>query len=150
MAERRPYQIVFERDGIRASRFFQPYGGAEEFEELRIKLEQHEQLQKMVEASRARGIAMEEEEPDPQMEAIEEGLSYFSEYDFNPNLRVSLKFWDEMQWASISSGEFRRWVFQPSGMCEPLRVKVEADDAFFEVEFHPLTADIKSERSWVE
>ena len=150
MAEQRPYQIIFERDGVRASRFFQPYGGREEFDELRIKLEQREQLQQMIEASRARGIAMEEQEPDLKLEAIEEGMAYLREYHFDPQLRVSVKFWDETQWASISNGEFRRWVFQPSGMCEPIRVKVEADDAFFEVEFHPLTADIKSERSWVE
>ena len=150
MAEQRPYQIIFERDGFRASRFFQPYGGEEEFEELRVKLEQREQLQEMIDASRQRGISMEEQEPDPQIEEIEEGLSYLREFDVDPQLRVSVKFWDETRWASISSGEFRRWIFQPSGMCEPLRVRVEADDAFFEVEFHPLTADVKSERSWVE
>jgi len=35
-------------------------------------------------------------------------------------------------------------------MCEPIRFRVEAEKSFFEVEFHPLTADVKSERSWVE
>ena len=50
----------------------------------------------------------------------------------------------------MTGGEFRRWIFQPSGMCEPLKVRMEADAAFFEIEFHPLTADIVRERSWVE
>lgn len=150
MKERRPYQIVFDRDGFRAARFFQPYGGREEFDQLRLELEQLEQRDAMIEASRARGIDLSEEEVDPKLLEVEDGLRFFEEYEFADDINCSLRFWDETQWVFLSGGEFRRWIFQPSGMCEPLRVRVEADGAFFEIEFHPLTADIKSERSWVE
>jgi prepilin-type N-terminal cleavage/methylation domain-containing protein len=150
MKERRPYQIVFDSEGFRATRFFHPYGGREEFEELKIELEQLAQRDEMAEASRARGVDMSNEEVDPRMEEVEEGLRYFSEHAWPEQVACSLRFWDEMQWVDLSGGEFRRWIFQPSGMCEPLRVRVEADGSFFEIEFHPLTADIKSERSWVE
>lgn len=150
MKERRPYQIVFDSDGFRATRFFHPYGGREEFEKLKIELEQLAQRDEMAEASRARGIDLSNEEVDPRMEEVEQGLRFFSEYAWPEQIACSLRFWDEMQWVDLSGGEFRRWIFQPSGMCEPLRVRVEADGSFFEIEFHPLTADIKSERSWVE
>ncbi len=150
MKERRPYQIVFDREGFRASRFFQPYGGREEFEALRTELEQRAREQEMIDASRARGIDLSAEKVNLKQIEIEEGLQYFREYEWSDDVECSLRFWDEMQWVGLSSGEFRRWIFQPSGMCEPLRLRIEADGAYFEIEFHPLTADIKSERSWVE
>lgn len=150
MAEKRPYQIVFDSKGFRASRFFQPYGGAEEFETLQIELEQLEQLDAMAEASQARGISLEVSESDLRREAVEEGLRYFSEYEIDLSLNCSLRIWNETQWINLSGGEFRRWIFQPSGMCEPMSVRMENDGAFFEVVFHPLTADIQTERSWVE
>ena len=150
MSERRPYQIVFDREGFKASRFFHPYGGSEEFEKLRIELDQLAERQEMIDASRARGIDLSTEEKDLQQAEIEDGLQYFREYQWPNDVECSLRFWDEMQWAGLSGGEFHRWIFQPSGMCEPLKVRMEADGAYFEVEFHPLTADIRKERSWVE
>jgi len=107
--------------------------------------------EEIAEASRRRGIAMvAEEEVDPAKAQVEEGLRYLEEYEMDSALQVSVKLWNETQWVSLSGSEYRRWIFQPSGMCEPMRFRVEADKSFFEVEFHPLTADVKSEKSWVE
>lgn len=39
----------------------------------------------------------------------------------------------------------QRWVFQPSGLCEPITVRVVDDDAWMEVRFDPLTAGIAEE-----
>ena len=151
MTEQRPYQIMFDGEGFRASRFFNPYGGREEAQNLRQQIELMARQQEIAEASKKRGIAMTaEEEVDPARAQVEEGLQYLEEYEINPELQVSLKFWNETEWVSMSGSEYRRWIFQPSGMCEPMRFKVEADKSFFEVEFHPLTADVKSEKSWVE
>ena len=150
MAEQRPYQIVFDSEGFRASRFFHPYAGREEAETIRQEMEERAQQDEIAEASQERGIAMVETAPDPAREQIEEGLRFLEEHAIDPALQVSLKFWNETEWVSLSGGEYRRWIFQPSGMCEPIRFRVEAEKSFFEVEFHPLTADVKSERSWVE
>lgn len=150
MQERRPYQIVFDDKGFKASRMFQPYGGREEFEEKRMELEQLEQRDAMTEASRSRGIDLSNEKVDRRREEVEAGLRYYREYDLSPEVSCDLRFWDETQWINMEGGEFRRWIFQPSGMCEPLRVRIQAERAYFEIEFHPLTADIASERSWVE
>jgi prepilin-type N-terminal cleavage/methylation domain-containing protein len=151
MTEQRPYQIMFDGEGFRASRFFNPYGGREEAQNLRLQIELMARQQEIAEASKKRGLAMTvEEEVDPAKVQVEDGLRYLEEYEINPELQVSLKFWNETEWVGMSGSEYRRWIFQPSGMCEPMRLKVEADKSFFEVEFHPLTADVKSEKSWVE
>lgn len=150
MKEHRPYQIVFVREGFRASRFFQPYGGVEEFEELQLELQQLEQKQSIIDASAARGISMENVEEDLRREKVEAGHRYSAAYDLNPSILCSLRIWNEPDWISLTGGEFRRWIFQPSGMCEPMSVRMENEGSFFEVTFHPLTADIQSERAWVE
>lgn len=38
-----------------------------------------------------------------------------------------------------------RWVFQPSGLLEPLTVRVIEDEAWIEVRFDPLTAALSDE-----
>lgn len=38
-----------------------------------------------------------------------------------------------------------RWVFQPSGLLEPLAVRVMEDEAWMEVRFDPLTAALSDE-----
>ncbi len=81
MQEKRPYQIVFDGSGFRASRFFQPYGGAEEFENLQVELEQLQQRDAIAEASQTRGISLETPETDLRRESVEEGLRYSSEYE---------------------------------------------------------------------
>lgn len=150
MAEGRPYQIVFDGAGFRASRFFHPYGGREEAQTLRKEIDLLEEQDEIAKASQNRGIASEVVDPDPLKEQIIEGQRFLEEYVIDPTLQVSLKFWNETQWVTMTGGEYRRWIFQPSGMCEPMRFRVEADKSFFEIEFHPLTADVKSEKSWVE
>lgn len=151
MAEQRPYQIVIDAEGFRASRFLHPYGGREETETIRLEMAQMEERQALIDAAKERGISTGvETPPDPREERIREGMRFFQEYAFPEDLRVSLRSWNDTEWLAMEGSEFRRWIFQPSGMCEPMRVKVEAENSFFEVEFHPLTADVKSERSWVE
>ncbi len=170
MDEGRPYQIILDSQGFRASRFLRPYGGAEEADEIKQEIAEMKQREEMIDASRRRGggdapemsgqqggmtpnapvSAAGVSESDPRHERIIEGLSFFEEYTFPNDVQVSIRRWNDLAWVALSGGERRRWIFQPSGMCEPMTVRVEADHSFFEVEFHPLTADVKSEKSWVE
>jgi prepilin-type N-terminal cleavage/methylation domain-containing protein len=144
-------QILFDGQGFRASRFLRPYAGPEEAEAIRLDLEQIAEREEMIEASQARGIQVEEAAPpDPKEEQVREGLRYFQEYDYPADVQVSVRFWNDIEWVPLTGAEYKRWIFQPSGMCEPMRFRVEAEKSFFEVEFHPLTADVKSEKSWVE
>ncbi|MEM7699881.1 MAG: prepilin-type N-terminal cleavage/methylation domain-containing protein [Verrucomicrobiota bacterium] len=150
MEERRPYQLLLDREGFRASRFLTPYGGVERFEELQLEVAELDRRDAMIEASRERGIDLGNVVVDPRLDALQEGLRYLAEYTLEPGLQISVRTWEDIEWENLSGGNYRRWVFQPNGMCEPMRVRVEADDSFFEVEFSPLTADINYERSWVE
>lgn len=150
LLEQRPYQIAFDREGFRASRYFNPYGGREEFDELQERLRMRQRLTAMVEASQARGISMEETAVDPRMQSALEGMTFAASYQIPDGIDYSVKFWRDTEWEQMDSGAFRRWVFQPGGMCEPLKIQFRSDNSFFEVEFHPLTADIKDETSWVE
>ncbi len=43
----------------------------------------------------------------------------------------------------------QRWIFQPTGMCEPITVRVEEDDAWMQVTFDALTAGIADESYYI-
>ena len=43
----------------------------------------------------------------------------------------------------------QRWVFQPTGLCEPLSVRVEEDEAWMKVTFDALTAGIADEGYYI-
>lgn len=151
MSEQRPYEILIDAQGFRASRFLRPYARPEEAATIRLEMAQLAEREEMIEASEARGIQLSPTAmPDPRVEQVREGLRYFQEVAFPEDVRVSVRFWNDIEWIVLTGSEYRRWIFQPSGMCEPMKIRVEADRSFFEVEFHPLTGDVKSERSWVE
>lgn len=150
MAEQRPYQIAFTPEGFQASRYFNPYGGREEFDKLQDLLKVQQERLQIIAASRERGIQIEEEIRNSRMESAMAGLNFSASYQLPQGIDFRLRSWRDTDWLEMEGGAFRRWVFQPSGMCEPFKVQLQADKAFFEVEFHPLTADIKSETSWVE
>jgi len=40
----------------------------------------------------------------------------------------------------------QRWIFQPTGLCEPVTVRIEDDEAWMEVTFDALTAGLADER----
>ncbi|MDF1814496.1 MAG: prepilin-type N-terminal cleavage/methylation domain-containing protein [Verrucomicrobiales bacterium] len=150
LTEQRPYQIAFDSDGFRASRYFNPYGGREEFDKLQDLLKVQQDRLDIIAASRDRGIQMEEQTADPRIESAVAGLSFSASYEIPEGVDYRLRSWRDTDWLEMEGGAFRRWVFQPSGMCDPLKIQFQSDNAFFEVEFHPLTADIKSETSWVD
>jgi type II secretory pathway pseudopilin PulG len=41
--------------------------------------------------------------------------------------------------------EGQRWIFQPTGLCEPVSVRIMENEAWIEVRFDPLTAGIEEE-----
>jgi len=71
-------------------------------------------------------------------------------YEFTPGIACRLLFWGRSQWveAGVESAEPERdrWVFQPSGLCTPVRVHFYRDNAWVEAAFNPLTADSQDER----
>ena len=43
----------------------------------------------------------------------------------------------------------QRWIFQPTGLCEPLAVRIIEGEAWIEVQFDPLTAGIEDESYYI-
>jgi len=150
MAEQHPYQIAFDHRGFHAAEYFSPYGGSEEFDELLKNLEAAERTREMVEASEKRmGNLGNQEDVRERYEIVKPSLFYES-YELPSGIRYEIMMRGDHQWADMSGGEFKRWVFQPSGMCDPFKIRMQSDNAFFEVSFHPLTGDIDEEQSYVE
>jgi len=155
-----PYQIAFDGEGFHAARFFNPYGEAEEFAQVLRDMEELEQRRKLIEASQDRigalaDFAVEEDFGGlalPSSGGMDDSASeiYYETYAMPEGAEYELLFWGQTEWVPMQSGRFERWVFQPSGMCKPIKIRVSSEGAFFEVEFHPLTGDVKSERGWVE
>ena len=152
--EQRPYQIAFDYQGFQAARYFNPYGKGEEFEQQQREMELVRQNQEIIDASRERqadfNAGQEPTEKERARELAQEGLQFLLKYELPDDYSYRMRFYGDTDWVDMSNGQFKRWVFQPSGMCEPMRIQIEADNAFFEVEFHPLTGDVKSEKGWVE
>ncbi len=156
-----PYQIAFDGQGFHAARFFNPYGEAEEFAQVLRDMEALEQRRKLIEASQDRigalaDFSLGENSGSPQSQTVSAGVDdeassiYYETYEMPEGTNYELLFWGQTEWTPMQSGRFERWVFQPSGMCMPIKIRVSSEGAFFEVEFHPLTGDVKSERGWVE
>lgn len=167
--EQVPYQIAFDGAGFHAARFYNPYGQGEEFVQVVQDMQEMERRRELVEASRERmgvmsepgffgpgemsmpgGAIIQGQPPLLDAQTGAQSSIYYEHYELPEGVDYELLFWGRSEWTPMQSGRFERWVFQPSGICLPLKIRVNAADAFFEVEFHPLTADVKAESGWVE
>ncbi len=45
--------------------------------------------------------------------------------------------------------EGQRWIFQPSGICEPIAVNLTDGEAWMEMRFDPLTASVADENYYI-
>jgi hypothetical protein len=55
--------------------------------------------------------------------------------------------WGDGEWEMIEGEEMRRWVFQPSGMASPARVRLRSGDLELEAAFDVLTGALTRERA---
>lgn len=58
------------------------------------------------------------------------------------NMKILLKHWGMKKWIP-AAGE--RWIALPSGLCEPIQVRMELGRSYIEMEFNPLTGAIADE-----
>lgn len=157
MREKRPYQIAFHSGGFTASRYLSPY--------LQLA-----QLNDFLAASEAaaqepEGPAPEEPRLDPTLPGTTKNESrqtimtksstasafkdWMEDYKLPPETRYTLKHWYENEPVPIEGEVVKLWVFQPTGICQPVTVRLEREGGVFEVEFGAMTADIVKERSSV-
>ena len=59
-----------------------------------------------------------------------------------PEMKVLLKRWGSEEWRPAAG---QKWVTLPSGLCEPVSVRLEWKSSFLEMQFHPLTGGVADE-----
>jgi len=120
MVQQTPYAITFFDQSARLS----PLAEASYTpEQLRARLDQEEM------ATRAGMQA-------PKFQPVRDSLTFRS-FD------LSIRRWGSINWVPMLRNPPQVWRFDPNGICEPMGVKVEYDDGWMEMEFHPLTATIR-------
>lgn len=171
MREGRPYQIVFERNGFHATDFFQPDRDRDEFLN-RIRQSQLPQQAAGIGTSSVEVTEYAEAEiaadqvssegaggttdstADSSVGAGQAKVAlpslHHEKYEIDPGtVSYDLWFWGESQWKQVDHAYFRSWVFQPTGMVNPLKARFLIGEAAFEVHFDSLTGQIKKEMSYV-
>ncbi|MCW0220018.1 MAG: hypothetical protein OJI67_16960, partial [Prosthecobacter sp.] len=66
-------------------------------------------------------------------------------YEVPQDVTYSLKFWGDLEETFVEGEVVKLWVFQPSGICQPVKLHLDRQTATFDVEFGALTADITRE-----
>ncbi len=150
MREKRPYQVAFYQGGFVASRYFSPYL---QLSELTTFLQEEE--------SGVRRLNPNADDNDADLdagagEAPKTALplaptapklndNWEEHYTLPQDVQFSLKFWHDTQETPVVGEIVKLWVFQPTGICVPLKLHLDRQSASFDVEFGALTADITRE-----
>lgn len=150
MREKRPYQVAFYQGGFVASRYFSPYL---QLSELTTFLQEEE--------SGVRRLNPNADDNDSDLdagagEAPKTALplaptapklndNWEEHYTLPQDVQFSLKFWHDTQETPVVGEIVKLWVFQPTGICVPLKLHLDRQSASFDVEFGALTADITRE-----
>ena len=59
-------------------------------------------------------------------------------------LRLFVRRWASEDWIPVDAKTRQVWRFDPEGFCEPVGVRLQLENSWMEVEFHPLTGSIRS------
>lgn len=149
MKEKRPYQIAFHMGGFTASRHFNPYLQLAELNEFIGSAEagisgiRDDDVQDDPDSevsSKRPSSALPMAPPPPKLDNL-----WSESYTLPPNTLYTLQFWHEVQPTAIEGELVKLWVFQPTGICQPLSIDLIRDTATFHIEFSALTADITRE-----
>lgn len=142
MQEKRPYQIAFHSGGFNASRHFNPY--------LQLA-----ELNEFIAADEAgiKGIQDDDVQDDPDSEVNNAKPStalplappppkldnqWHEDYTLPTGTTYNLQYWHEVQPTPIEGELVKLWVFQPSGICQPISIDIQRETASFHIEFSAL------------
>ncbi len=147
MTEKRPYQVAFHSKGFTASRYFNPYLQLAELEEFVTTAANPPPETDTIEKTdldNGGGLTKTTELPlAPPAPKYDE--HWTEKYEMPTDVKYALQYWYDTEPLFIEGDSVKLWVFQPSGICTPLKIHLERDSATFDVEFGALTADIVKE-----
>lgn len=147
MTEKRPYQVVLHATGFTASRYSNPYLTRAELIELIETSKNPPAEQPQIEKNdleNGGGLTKTTQltlaPPPPKYDE-----HWTDNYEAPADMKLAMQFWFDTDVTHLEGDMVKLWVFQPSGVCQPLKVHVERESATFDVEFAALTADIVKE-----
>lgn len=150
MREKRPYQVAFHATGFTASRYFNPYLQLEELNEFLASGEAAPAVESTVEEGEKTDLDsgggsnkttdLPIAPPPPKYDE-----HWSEEYKLPQEVKYTIQHWYDAEPTTIEGEMVKLWVFQPSGVCQPLKIHVEGPSSTFDVEFAALTADIVKE-----
>lgn len=149
MEEKRPYQIAFYSGGFAASRYSNPYVQLSELREFLDMAADGRTLDR-------RRPGESDGEPDDGDREVTTALplapppperddQWYQRYELPSDTNYSIQFWYDLEPLEVEGDRVTLWVFQPSGICQPLTIRMDRPSATFEVGFGALTADIVKE-----
>lgn len=147
MTEKRPYQVAFHSRGFTASRYFNPYlqlAQLQDFLDTGENPPAERETWEKNDVENGGGMTKTTELPlAPPAPKYDEHWTLT--YDMPSDMKYSIQFWYDTEPFYLEGEVVKLWVFQPSGICQPLKIHIERDTATFDVEFAALTADIVKE-----
>lgn len=120
MVQQRPYAITFFDNSARLSPLAEAGYTDEELEE-RLELEQD---------------AMDSGMAAPKFPPVRETLTL-------DQFALSVRRWGAVNFVPMLRNDPQVWRFDPNGICEPMTVRIDYDDGWMEMDFHPLSAGIR-------
>jgi prepilin-type N-terminal cleavage/methylation domain-containing protein len=158
MKTQRPYQIAFSARGFTASRYIDPYLTLAKLEAYVLEQQQRalESPQPAVTevSSTGKTTLMASSVNDNAVALADEAdapvaAEWVERQTWPADTQATAQVWHQVDAdAALLQGEnLVLWVFQPSGICEPLWLTVQHSGATVQVEFGSLTADIIREAS---
>ncbi len=158
MLEKRPYQLAITSQGFTASRYFDPYLKLAELTDFLALSDQAEEAKvpdedappKDAGADPASAGKVNEAAPLVSGQAPQSKPEWNERYTLKPGTAVATQFWHESSMMPLEGETVRLWVFQPNGMCEPIKIQLTHETATLQVEFNALTADVTREMSDVK
>ena len=64
------------------------------------------------------------------------------EYPLEPGIELFVRRWNSNEWLPARKDAIHVWRFDPTGLCEPIGVRLTVNESWAEDTYHPLTATI--------
>lgn len=154
MSEQRPYQIVLDQQTIYGLRYFYPYKEQTDFADYLVKLEE-ERLKRQEEIARMEverlQLALDADPASPPPPAPNIDDEYFIRtLNLPEDMRVEVRPWGDVIWKPLDGTTIHRWVFQPSGLCDPLLIRFGSEGQWHQLSFDVLTGDTATQRFYAQ
>lgn len=92
------------------------------------------------------GVALDLFKTPEEKAEEEEAMVTVVRHDLATEVGLEVRRWKSKEWIVPNGVE---WVFEPSGLCEPLSVRFTRHDGYVEVDYNPLTAGVQDERLYI-